>query len=120
MGNIQTLKMQYHCRFYHNLLRSHEVGQSNPKKINVLDAMDLAISFWTIDAQENRSITNCFQHCKIRSLVNMASKILSDSKLLSVMGNNREDEVEHKGSIIKSILCKEALKSIMKLNNFLL
>lgn len=84
MGNIQTLKMQYHCRFYHNLLRSHEVGQSNPKKINVLDAMDLAISFWTIDAQENRSITNCFQHCKIRSLVNVASKILSDSKLLRV------------------------------------
>ncbi|GJX25096.1 CENP-B homolog protein 2-like protein [Tanacetum coccineum] len=42
----------------------------NPAKINVLDAMNLAIFSMTIDVSEN-TIANCFRHCKLRSTDNM-------------------------------------------------
>nr|GEV69299.1 hypothetical protein [Tanacetum cinerariifolium] len=42
----------------------------NPAKINVLDAMNLAISAWTMDVSAN-TIANCFRHCKLRSTDNM-------------------------------------------------
>ncbi|GKB20182.1 hypothetical protein Tco_0854105 [Tanacetum coccineum] len=45
-------------------------GVSNPAKINVLDAMNLAISAWTMDVSAN-TIANCFRHCKLRSTDNM-------------------------------------------------
>ena len=67
-----AFKMHYHCWIYCYLLESYEVGQPNPKKINVLDATNLSILTWTIDVQAN-TIANCFWHCKIRSVDNMAS-----------------------------------------------
>ncbi|GJU63074.1 CENP-B homolog protein 2-like protein [Tanacetum coccineum] len=45
-------------------------GVPNPAKINVLDAMNLAISAWTMDVSAN-TIANCFRHCKLRSTDNM-------------------------------------------------
>ncbi|GKB12147.1 hypothetical protein Tco_0846070 [Tanacetum coccineum] len=42
----------------------------NPAKINVLDAMNLAISAWTMDVSAN-TIANCLSHCKLRSTDNM-------------------------------------------------
>ncbi|GKB36044.1 CENP-B homolog protein 2-like protein [Tanacetum coccineum] len=48
----------------------YELGSTNPAKINVLDAMNLAISAWTMDVSAN-TIANCFRHCKLRSTDNM-------------------------------------------------
>jgi len=51
-------------------LEGYELGVPNPAKINVLDAMNLAISAWTMDVSAN-TIANCFRHCKLRSTDNM-------------------------------------------------
>ena len=48
------------------MLEGYEVGQSEPRKINVLDAFDLAIPVWMINVQKE-AISNCFRHCNIRS-----------------------------------------------------
>ncbi|GKB43670.1 putative reverse transcriptase domain-containing protein [Tanacetum coccineum] len=47
-----------------------ETWVPNPAKINVLDAMNLAISALTMDVSAN-TIANCFRHCKLRSTDNM-------------------------------------------------
>ncbi|KAL2240143.1 UNVERIFIED_CONTAM: hypothetical protein Sindi_0655500 [Sesamum indicum] len=49
-----------------NLLESHELGLPNSEKINILDAINFAISAWTTNVSQV-SIANCFRHCKIRS-----------------------------------------------------
>ncbi|KAH1256564.1 CENP-B 2 [Glycine max] len=48
-GIIRAFKIHYHRRFYRKILEGYEVGQSDPGKINVLDAINLAIPAWTID-----------------------------------------------------------------------
>ncbi|XP_039689508.1 CENP-B homolog protein 2-like [Medicago truncatula] len=65
-GIIRAFKMHYRRRFYRKILEGYEVGQSDPGKINVLDAINLAIPAWTIDIRKE-TIANCFRHCKIRS-----------------------------------------------------
>ncbi|GJT95862.1 CENP-B homolog protein 2-like protein [Tanacetum coccineum] len=69
-GNIRAFKMHHRRRFYRSLLEGYELGVPNPAKINVLDAMNLAISAWTMDVSAN-TIANCFRHCKLRSTDNM-------------------------------------------------
>lgn len=79
---IRAFKMHYCHQFYRNLLEGYEIGIPNLEKINVLDVMNLAILAWITDDQES-TITNCFRHCKIRSMDNVASKNLdqhSDDK----------------------------------------
>lgn len=46
------------------MLQSLEV--SNPEKINILNAINIANMAWNIDVKTT-TITNCFRHCKIRS-----------------------------------------------------
>ena len=41
----------------------------------MLDAINFAVSAWTIDGHAN-TIANCFGHCKIRSTYEMASENL--------------------------------------------
>ncbi|KAM3287572.1 hypothetical protein P3S67_021002 [Capsicum chacoense] len=72
-GIIRAFKMHYRRRFYRNLLEGYEIGISNPKKINVLDAMNLAISAWKIDVNSS-TIANCFKHFKLRLLDDESSK----------------------------------------------
>ncbi|XP_023750852.1 uncharacterized protein LOC111899216 [Lactuca sativa] len=54
----------YYCkRFYRKILECYELDISSPEKINILDAINLAVSAWRNVKQE--SIENCFRHCKI-------------------------------------------------------
>ncbi|XP_071718695.1 CENP-B homolog protein 2-like [Rutidosis leptorrhynchoides] len=69
-GINRAFKMHYRRRFYKSLLEGYELGVPNPAKINVLDAMNLAISAWTMDVHAN-TIVNCFRRCKLRSTDNM-------------------------------------------------
>ncbi|XP_076903200.1 CENP-B homolog protein 2-like [Bidens hawaiensis] len=69
-GIIRAFKMHYRRRLYRSLLEGYELRVPNPAKINVLDAMNLAISAWTMDVRAN-TIANCFRHCKLRSTDNM-------------------------------------------------
>ena len=58
-GIIRAFKMHYRRRFYRKILEGYEVGQSDLGKINVLDAINLAIPAWTIDVRKE-TIENCF------------------------------------------------------------
>ena len=73
-GIIRAFKMHYRRRFYCKILEGYEVGQSDPGKINVLDAINLAIPAWTIDVRKE-TIANCFRHCKIRSASDVARNL---------------------------------------------
>ncbi|CAK8540331.1 unnamed protein product [Lathyrus sativus] len=73
-GIIRAFKMHYRRRFYHKILEGYEVGQSDPEKINVLDAINLTILAWMIDVRKE-TITNYFRHCKIRSASDVARNL---------------------------------------------
>ncbi|XP_015170931.1 uncharacterized protein [Solanum tuberosum] len=64
-GIIRVVKVYYHNKFYRRILEGYEVGQTDPAKINVLDAINFAIPAWTTNVQQE-TIANCFRHCKIR------------------------------------------------------
>ena len=51
------------------MLEGYEVGQSELRKINVLDVLNLAILAWMINVQKE-AIANCFRHCNIRLSTN--------------------------------------------------
>ena len=74
-GIIRVFKMHYHRRFYGKLLEGYELGQTNLEKINVLDAINLAVSARSTNV-EPKTIANCFRHCKIRSVEEISSKDL--------------------------------------------
>ena len=62
-GIVRALKMHYCRRFYRTFLKGYKISTQNPEKINILDALNLAISAWTTDIQA-RIIVNYFRHCK--------------------------------------------------------
>ena len=66
-------------------MERYELDISTPEKINVLDAINLAVSSWRNVKQE--AIANCFRHCKIRSANPIGSSDLNDA-------NSREDICE--------------------------
>ncbi|CAK8541475.1 unnamed protein product [Lathyrus sativus] len=73
-GIIRAFKMHHRRRFYHKILDGYKVGQSDPGKINVLDAINLAIPAWTIDVRKE-IIANCFRHCKIHLASDVAKNL---------------------------------------------
>lgn len=75
-GIIRAFKMYYRKRFYRKILEGYELDISSPEKINVLDAINLAVSAWRNVQQE--AIANCFRHCKIRSANPTGSSDLND------------------------------------------
>ncbi|KAL0290413.1 UNVERIFIED_CONTAM: CENP-Bprotein 2 [Sesamum calycinum] len=90
---IRAFKMPYRRRFYQNLLEGHELGLPIPKKINILDSINFAVSAWTTNVSQV-SIANCFQHCKIRS----NEEISSDSS-----ETNFEESIHELENMIKDV-----------------
>lgn len=64
-GIIRAFKKHYFRIFNPRILECYELGQSNPGKINMMDAINLVVSAWTDNVQQE-TIVNCFGHCKIR------------------------------------------------------
>ncbi|KAL0349587.1 UNVERIFIED_CONTAM: hypothetical protein Sradi_4107900 [Sesamum radiatum] len=85
--------MHYRKRFYKNLLEGYELGLPNLEKINVLDAINFAVSAWTTNVHQV-SIANCFWHCKIHS----SEEISSDSS-----ETNFEKSLHELENIIKDV-----------------
>ena len=73
-GIIRAFKMHYHRRFCRKILEGYKVGQSDPGKINVLDAINSAIPAWMIGVRKE-TIANCFRHYKIRSASDVARNL---------------------------------------------
>ncbi|GKD65348.1 hypothetical protein Tco_1307456 [Tanacetum coccineum] len=100
-------------RLTRSLLEGYELGVPNPAKINVLDAMNLAISAWTMDVSAN-TIANCFRHF---------AQLLTDEEIIeSVIGINKDDidEEDDESSTMEPPSRNEAIKAAITLNNFLL
>uniref|UniRef100_A0A8C0Z9I1 CENP-B homolog protein 2-like n=1 Tax=Cyanistes caeruleus TaxID=156563 RepID=A0A8C0Z9I1_CYACU len=119
-GIIRAFKMHYRRRFYRNILEGFEIGNPNPEKINVLEAMNLAISAWKIDVHSS-TIANCFRHCKLRlpdDVLNYPGEndtsleLPTDEQIIeSVMESNKEDEVEDDSVELEQVSRKDALKA---------
>ncbi|CAI8600091.1 unnamed protein product [Vicia faba] len=73
-GIIRVFKMHYRRRFYRKILEGYKVGESDTRKINILDAINLTIPAWMIDVRKE-TIVNCFRHCKIRSASGVARNL---------------------------------------------
>ena len=63
-GIIRDFKSYYHRRFNRMLLGRIDRIMEAPSKINVLDAIQLALASWGLDVKLD-TIKNCFTHCKI-------------------------------------------------------
>ena len=63
---IRAFKMHYSIRLYREILEGRELGQSDPVKISVLNAINFSVAAWTVNVHQE-TIANCFRHCKIRS-----------------------------------------------------
>lgn len=65
-GIIRNFKAYYRKRFNQHLLQGMDDNVENPEKINVLQAIRMAVASWSDDVTAT-TIANCFRHCKIRS-----------------------------------------------------
>ncbi|XP_047313999.1 uncharacterized protein LOC124917680 [Impatiens glandulifera] len=81
--------MHYRRRFCRSILEGFEGGETNPEKINVLDAINIAISAWMNDVK-NTTIANCFQHCKLRSMENVVSQPLEKEDIRELWSTIKE------------------------------
>jgi hypothetical protein len=65
-GIIQSLKAYYRFRFNHLLIQRLQDKVADPEKINVLEAMHIAVAAWSMDVKLE-TICNCFRHYRIRT-----------------------------------------------------
>jgi hypothetical protein len=65
-GIIRNFKAYYRCRFNRALLQRIEDKVSEPKKVNILGAIQFVVPAWNYEVKPTM-IANCFLHCKIWS-----------------------------------------------------
>jgi hypothetical protein len=63
---IRSLKAYYRCRFNRLLIQRLQDKVANLEKIDILEAMHIAILAWSMDVKPE-TIRNCFRHCRIRT-----------------------------------------------------
>jgi hypothetical protein len=64
VGIIRSLKANYRHRFNHLLIQRLQDKVADPEKIDVLEAMHIAVAAWSMDVKPE-TIRNCFRHCRI-------------------------------------------------------
>jgi hypothetical protein len=65
-GIIRILKAYYQRRFNRLLVQRLQDKVAYPEKINVLEAMPIVVTTWSMDVKPE-TIRNCFRHCGIRT-----------------------------------------------------
>ncbi len=65
-GIIRSLKAYYRHRFNRLLIQCLQDKVADPKKIDVLEAMHIAVVAWNMGVKLE-TIRNCFRHCQIRT-----------------------------------------------------
>ncbi len=65
-GIIRSLKAYYRRRFNRLLIQRLQDKVADPEKIDVLEAMHIAVAAWNMDVKPE-TIRNCFRHCRIRT-----------------------------------------------------
>ncbi|KAK4727230.1 hypothetical protein R3W88_032147 [Solanum pinnatisectum] len=86
--------MYYRNGFYHIILEGYKVGQTDPAKINVLDAINFAILAWTTNVH-------------FEEIVDIIGK------------SNVDDEVEDDTIPLELVTRKESLITSKTLHNFM-
>jgi hypothetical protein len=66
VGIIRSLKAYYRRHFNHLLIQCLQDKVADPEKIDVLEAMHIAVVAWSMDVKPE-TIRNCFRHCQIRT-----------------------------------------------------
>jgi len=61
---IRSFKAYYRRRFNHLLIQRLQDKVADPEKIDVLEAMHIAVAAWSMDVKPE-TIHNCFRHCQI-------------------------------------------------------
>ncbi|XP_074350027.1 CENP-B homolog protein 2-like [Apium graveolens] len=135
-GIIRAFKMHYRRRFYRGLLEGYELGQSNPGKINVLDAINYVVATWTTNVKQE-SIANelevMIKDLGYRNKMDVnnfldypgenesCSEVQSIEKIANtILENSVEDDLEDDTTPLEPVTRKEALKASKMLNNFLM
>ncbi|KAK4722649.1 hypothetical protein R3W88_012882 [Solanum pinnatisectum] len=88
--------------YYRRILEGYEVGQTDPTKINVLDAISFLIPAWTTNVHDT-----CLEVQILEKFVDTIGK------------NNVEDDVEDDIIPLKPVTHKEALIISTTLHNFM-
>jgi hypothetical protein len=65
-GIIRSFKAYYRRRFNRLLIQRLQEKVAEPKKIDVLEAMHIAVAAWNMGVKPE-IIRNCFHHCQIRT-----------------------------------------------------
>ncbi len=65
-GIIRSLKAYYRRHFNRLLIQRLQDKVADPEKIDVLEAMHIAVAAWSMDVKPE-TIRNCFQHYRIRT-----------------------------------------------------
>jgi hypothetical protein len=65
-GIIKSLKAYYRRCFNRLLIQRLQDKVANPEKIDVLEAMHIAVAAWSMDVKP-KTIHNFFRHCRIRT-----------------------------------------------------
>jgi hypothetical protein len=66
VGIIRSLKAYYRRRFNRLLIQRLQDKVADPEKIDVLEAMHIAVAAWSMDVKPE-TIRNCFRHCRIHT-----------------------------------------------------
>ncbi|KAL6498035.1 hypothetical protein OROGR_028432 [Orobanche gracilis] len=98
-GIIRNFKAYYRRRFTRKLLERLESNTPDPEKIDILEAIRMAVASWTLDVKKE-SIANCFLHCKIRSV--SAEQEVTDN-------NEMESIVQELNSLIRNMRYKNPM-----------
>lgn len=83
-GIIRNFKAYYRRRFTRKLLERLDSNTPDPEKIDILEAISMAVASWTLDVKP-QSITNCFLHCKIRTVPLEHEVIEENNEMQGVM-----------------------------------
>ncbi len=65
-GIIRSLKAYYRRRFNRLLIQRLQDKVADLEKIDVLEAMHIAVAAWSMDVKP-KTIRNCFRQCRIRT-----------------------------------------------------
>lgn len=92
-GIIWNLKAYNRRRFNRLLIQRLQDKVADPKKIDVLEAMRIAVAVWSMDVKPE-TIRNCFRHCQICTIDADVTSVLEQSLIDLDVIKELEEQVQ--------------------------
>jgi len=90
---IRSLKAYYQRRFNRLLIQRLQDKVADPEKIDVLAAMHIAVTAWSMDVKLE-TIHNCFHHCQIRTTDADVTSVLEEPLIDPEVIKDLEEQVQ--------------------------